>query len=218
VKQDRQQDMGGFQHATRMVLRGLVTVIPLAATIYVVVWLAVSAEWLVGLGVRALVPDEWYWPGMGLALALPLLYGIGWAVDHWLLRAFIEVSERILSGTPLVNKVFHAVQDVISYFGRERQENFDQVVSMELAGVTVLGLVTRHDLGDLPVGLRANDRLAVYIPGSYQIGGFTVNVPRERLNAVDMSVEDALRYAVTGGMSYKARSPVSSKGDSEESA
>lgn len=213
-----QQDRGGLQHVTRMVLRGLVTVIPVAATIYVVVWLAVSAEWLVGLGVRVLLPDAWYWPGMGLALTLPLLYGIGWAVNHWLLRAFIDVAERALSRTPLVNKVFHAVQDVISYFGRDRQENFDQVVSMELAGVTVLGLVTRHDLSDLPAGLRADDRLAVYIPGSYQIGGFTVNVPRQRLIAVDMSVEDALRYAVTGGMSYKARGPAVSESDADEQA
>lgn len=201
-----------------MVLRGLVTVIPVAATIYVVVWLAVSAEWLVGLAVQAFIPDEWYRPGMGLALALPLLYGVGWAVNHWLLRAFIDVTEWILSRTPLVNKIFNAVQDVISYFGKDRQENFDQVVSMELAGVTVLGLVTRHDLNDLPVGLRANDRVAVYIPGSYQIGGFTVNVLRERLTAVDMTVEDALRYAVTGGMSYKARTQSASKVDVGESA
>lgn len=126
-------------------------------------------------------------------------------------------SAVLRTSRPLVNKIFHAVQDVIAYFGKERQENFDQVVSMELAGVTVLGLVTRHDLTDLPVGLRAHDRLAVYIPGSYQIGGFTVTVPRERLTAVDMSVEDALRYAVTGGMSYKARSAGPSKSDLGES-
>lgn len=195
----------GLQHVTRMILRGLVTVIPVAATLYVVVWLAVSAEWMMGLAVRVVLPDAWYWPGMGLALTLPLLYGIGWAFDHWLLRGFIDATESLLARTPLVNKVFHAVQDLISYFRRDRNRNFDQVVSLELAGVTVLGLVTRHDLGDLPVGLRAADRLAVYIPGSYQIGGFTVNVPRDRLTAVEMSVEDALRYAVTGGMSYKAR-------------
>ncbi|MCC5885071.1 MAG: DUF502 domain-containing protein [Gammaproteobacteria bacterium] len=195
----------GFQHVTRTILRGLVTVIPVAATLYVVGWLAVSAEWIMGLAVRAVLPDEWYWPGMGLALTLPLLYGVGWAFDHWLLRGFIDATEALLARTPLVNKVFNAVQDLISYFRRDRNRNFDQVVSLELAGVTVLGLVTRHDLRDRPLGLRSDDRLAVYIPGSYQIGGFTVNVPRERLTAVAMTVEDALRYAVTGGMSYKAR-------------
>ena len=195
----------GFQHVMRTILRGLVTVIPVAATLYLVVWLAISAEWFMGLAVRIVLPDEWYWPGMGLALTLPLLYGIGWAFDHWLLREFIGATESLLARTPLVNKVFHAVQDVISYFSRDRNRDFDQVVSLELAGVTVLGLVTRDDLSDLPAGLRSNDRLAVYIPGSYQIGGFTVNVPRDRLTAVAMSVEDALRYAVSGGMSYKPR-------------
>ncbi len=194
-----------MQHVMRMILRGLVTVVPVAVTLYVVVWLAVSAEWIVGLAFRTLLPDEWYMPGMGLALVLPLLYAIGWAVDHWLLKGIIQTAEGLLARTPLVNKVFHAVQDVISYFSRDRHRNFDQVVSFEIAGITVLGLVTRHELGDLPRGLRATDRLAVYIPGSYQIGGFTVNVPLDRLTAVDMSVEDALRYAVTGGMSYQPR-------------
>ncbi len=194
-----------MQHVLSMILRGLVTVVPVAATVYLVLWLAISAEWLVGLAFKALLPDDWYLPGMGLALTLPLLYGVGWAVDHWLLRGTIQAAEAVLARTPLVNKVFHAIQDLITYFSRDRNRNFDQVVSFEIAGITLLGLVTRDDLSDLPQGLRSTDHMAVYVPGSYQIGGFTVNVPQHRLTAVDMTVEDALRYAVTGAMSYQSR-------------
>lgn len=192
-----------MQHVLSMILRGLVTVVPVAATLYLVVWLAVSAEWLVGLAFKAFFPDAWYLPGVGLALALPLLYGIGWAVDHWLLKGAIGIVEDLLARTPLVNKIFAAVRDLISYFTRDQTRHFDQVVSFELAGIRLLGLVTREDLGDLPEGLRSTLHAAVYVPGSYQIGGFTVNVPRERLIPVTMAVEDALRYAVSGGMSYQ---------------
>lgn len=194
-----------MHHVTRMILRGLVTVVPVAVTLYLVIWLAVSAEWIVGLAFQTLLPDGWYRPGMGLALTLPLLYGIGWTVDHWLLRGIINGTERLLARTPLVNKVFNAVQDLITYFSRDRAESFDQVVAVSFGDFTILGLVTRHDLSMLPSGLNEPGKIAVYIPGSYQIGGFTLNIPSERLTPVDMTTEDALRYAVTGGMSYTVR-------------
>jgi uncharacterized membrane protein len=65
----------------------------------------------------------------------------------------------------------------------------------------VLGFVTREDFGTMPVGLGGPDVVAVYLPMSYQIGGYTVLLPRRLVEPVDMSVEDALRFTVTAGMS-----------------
>ena len=198
-----------MQHLWRNILRGLIAVVPVLATLYLVVWLAVSAEWLLGLAVKRVLPAEWYWPGFGLVLSLVLLYGIGRLVDHWVVRHGIGAAEGILARIPLVSKVFHAVQDVITYFTRDRTRNFNQVVCVDLLerGISVIGLVTREDLAELPDGLESSTKVAVYIPGSYQIGGFTFHIDRALLTPVDMSVEDALRYAVTGGMSYGRRVP-----------
>jgi uncharacterized membrane protein len=64
----------------------------------------------------------------------------------------------------------------------------------------LIGFITREDFGDLPVGIGGDDAVAVYLPMSYQIGGFTTMVPRSAVQPVDMSIEQAMRFAVTAGM------------------
>ncbi|MEX0730652.1 MAG: DUF502 domain-containing protein [Aquisalimonadaceae bacterium] len=192
-----------MQHFWRNVLRGLMAVIPILATLYLLVWLVASVEWVLGQTVMLVVPDEHYWPGMGLMLGIGLLYALGWIVDHWLLKRTVELTEALLTRVPVASKILAAVKDLMVYFNGERRRAFDRVVAVDFdqGEVSVLGLVTRDDLSGLPGGLRYTDRVAVYIPGSYQIGGFTLLIPRSRLHTVDMSVEDALRFAVTGAMS-----------------
>jgi uncharacterized membrane protein len=62
--------------------------------------------------------------------------------------------------------------------------------------------VTREDFTDQPPALApAKDTVAVYLPMSYQIGGFTIFLPRSQVEPVDMSMEDAMRFTLTDGMS-----------------
>jgi len=69
--------------------------------------------------------------------------------------------------------------------------------------VKLLGFVTREDFGDLPPGFAGEEVVAVYLPMSYQIGGFTVLVPKSNTQSVDMGLEDAMRFAITGGVHSK---------------
>ena len=50
-------------------------------------------------------------------------------------------------------------------------------------------------------GTGGADKVAVYLPMSYQLGGFTVIVPRSRIREVPMKAEEALRFCVTAGVS-----------------
>jgi uncharacterized membrane protein len=61
--------------------------------------------------------------------------------------------------------------------------------------------VTREDFSSLPGKLGASDTVGVYLPMSYQIGGYTVFLPRSAIEPIDMSVEDAMRFTLTAGMS-----------------
>ncbi len=63
-----------------------------------------------------------------------------------------------------------------------------------------LGFVTREVFDDLPLDPQADDPVAVYLPMSYQIGGYTLYLPRSALTPVDLPFEDAMRLAVTGGV------------------
>ena len=87
--------------------------------------------------------------------------------------------------------------DVVRLFASAEEKPFRQVVLAEVQpGCDLVGFLTREDCRDLG----AADRVAVYLPMSYQLGGFTVLVPRSKIRVVDMSVEDALRFCVTAGV------------------
>ncbi len=53
---------------------------------------------------------------------------------------------------------------------------------------------------DLPPGLGGEEDVAVYVPYSYQIGGFTLIVARKQIQPLDMRLEDAMRFVVTAGV------------------
>ena len=61
----------------------------------------------------------------------------------------------------------------------------------------IVGLLTRDDLRDLPNGISKDNRVAVYVPISYQLGGYTFFVPRSYITPIDLSVEEAMRSIVT---------------------
>ena len=78
-----------------------------------------------------------------------------------------------------------------------------QVVLLTMPGseLSTVGLITRQSMQGLPKGLSAlDDRVAVYLPMGYMIGGYTVFVPRSWTTPLDMSVEEAMRMALIAFM------------------
>ncbi len=67
----------------------------------------------------------------------------------------------------------------------------------------LLGLVTRQSFEDTPAGMGDEHSVAVYLPMSYQIGGFTLILPRDQIEPIDMSIEDGLRFALTAGVTVQ---------------
>ena len=76
------------------------------------------------------------------------------------------------------------------------------VVSLEVAGTRVLGIIADTDAPQALAGLADNgdEIVGVFLPMSYQLGGYTVYVPRSRLAPVDMDAESAMRYIMTAGI------------------
>jgi uncharacterized membrane protein len=66
----------------------------------------------------------------------------------------------------------------------------------------LVGFLMREDLGELP-SEAGGGRVAVYLPMSYQIGGYTVLVPPESVKPAGMSREEAMRFVLTAGLSSR---------------
>jgi uncharacterized membrane protein len=190
----------------QLFLAGLATLLPVLITLWVVLWLIISAEtWLGGL-LQLLLPELLYFPGMGVAAAFGLVLLVGLLARNLLLRKLFSFGEALLQGIPLVKTIYGAIRDFMTLFAGDNRDRFSRVVMVRPfpdSDVELLGFVTREDFSVVPVGIGDEDRIAVYMPMSYQIGGYTLFLPRDRVRMVDMSLEDAMRFAVTAGVSVK---------------
>jgi uncharacterized membrane protein len=184
----------------RIFFTGLLTVLPVVATIYLMVWLVGIAERVFGRPLQWLVP-EGYQTGMGIVIAVALVFGVGVLMREYFFSRLFRRLERVLLGVPLVRSVYGALRDMLGLFASHKEPSLE-VVALTLPGTPfrLLGFVTRQDFADLPQGIAAAGEVAVYLPMSYQLGGYTVFVPRELVQPVAMSREDAMKFVLTGGL------------------
>lgn len=187
-------------HLGRIFVTGLLTLIPVLATVYLVVWLFGAIDRMFGKPLRLLMPGEAYLAGTGIVLAIAVAFGVGLLMHGVLFRQIFRRVEAALLALPLVRSIYSAVKDLIGLFGNDGPAVQVVQVTLPGTGCKLLGFVTREEFGDLPAGVGAPDEVAVYLPMSYQVGGFTVIVPRESVRPVALSREEAMKFILTAGL------------------
>lgn len=183
----------------KLFFRGLAAILPLALTGYLVWWSVAAGELLLHGLVVQFIPEEKYWPGMGFLLSIALVMVIGLLMYSFVIRQVYTRLTALLERIPVVKSVYGMIVDVVRLFGSADERPFRKVVLVTpVDGMEQLGFLTRESFDDLPAIGEA--KVAVYLPMSYQLGGFTVIVPRARVREIDMKVEEALRFCVTAGV------------------
>lgn len=169
-----------LKRINKNILTGLITLLPVILTLYLLYWFVVTTETMLGDVIRSLVSNEFYKPGMGVVAGLVVAFLVGLIMQTYLARQLLSAIERLVKRLPIVKSVYLSIRDLLDYFSSEKQQGFEQVVSVTLGetGLQVIGLVTQADMAKMPEGLNQKDNLLVYIPMSYGIGGFAVIVPR----------------------------------------
>ncbi len=186
----------------KLFLKGLVVVLPLLLTAALVTWMAIGAERWLGDILKALLPEGRYVPGMGLIAALASITLIGLLSHAWLFRRLFEFGENALNRIPLISSIYSAFKDFFAYFSQDEHSERGKVALVNIPGqpVSLIGFITRDDLSELQLPIETEDTIAVYLPMSYQIGGYTLYLPRKYVTPLDMSFEDAMRLTLTGGL------------------
>ena len=188
-----------WRRITRVFLTGLLTVLPIVVTVYFTVWLLTFLERFFGKQVLYILPDTWYRTGMGLAVAVAVVFAIGILMHGYVFRRLFGWLEWLMLEIPLVRSVYTGMRDLLGMFADDSKTAL-QVVAVTLPGnMRLLGFVTRTEFEDVP-GLARPDEVAVYLPMSYQVGGFTVFMPRSAIAPVQMSREDAMKFILTAGL------------------
>lgn len=184
----------------RTFLRGLLAFLPVFLTVYSMIYFV---GWLNRACNHAIA---WVWPaapdlpGLGIMLALAAIFILGALVSARVTRRLFALLETPLRKTPVVKELYTALKQLTTLFAADDPGAAGKVVSVSLPDVegSMVGLLMRSDVETLDDTIAAGEMVAVYLPMSYQIGGFTVFVPAAWVQEVDMSVEAAMRNALTG--------------------
>jgi len=186
---------------SRIFISGLLAILPIVVTLLVLLWLAATTEAMLGTLVRLLVPDQLYFPGLGLLIGSAVIFSVGLLLHYPLTHKLFEVTAGFIQRVPIAKTIYNAVRDFADYFTvSHERERFNQVVLVQLGEhVRLLGLVTRTDFR-MPDQQAAEPLVTVYLPMSFQVGGFIVLLPRHAVQPINMKVEDALRYILTAGI------------------
>lgn len=182
-------------------IKGSIVVLPLLVTIWI---LSSAFSWLNQLGTDALValhiPS--FFPGQGLVLMILALLLIGILFQLKLVSWMYQYFEDWLLRFPLVKTLYGAVKDFAAMFDK-KEDNDQEVVLVDLGELgQAVGFITSSHLPlSVQEHYQGEDKVCVYLPMSYMVGGYTLFISKAKLTTVDWSFEDAMRFALTAGVS-----------------
>ena len=130
---------------SKNIITGLVTILPVILTLYFLYWLAVSAESALGGMLQSVLPGSQYWPGMGLAAGVVVVFVVGVLMHTYVVQRVFARGEQLLFHMPLIKSVYRAIRDFFDYFSPASKKEFEQVVAVAIGntGMQVIGFVTQ---------------------------------------------------------------------------
>jgi uncharacterized membrane protein len=184
-------------------LNGVLTIVPIILVFYVVYKVFIFLDSLLG---RFLKPylKEAYIPGIGIMMSIIFITILGWLSTQYFSGKMIQLIDRILERIPFIKTVYSVIKDTIhSFLGEKR--SFSKVALVQIPGTSMkcIGFITSEELEHFADPLK--DHIAVYVPQTFQVAGFTFLIPKEQIEILDVKPEEAMKFILSGGITSKNR-------------
>jgi uncharacterized membrane protein len=194
-----------FKSIGTTLLTGIITVLPIVLTAYLLYWLALTSEDVMGGILQWALPQLIYFPGLGTLAALILVFLIGFLMKALLVRQLFAFGEGIVYRVPIIKSIYSAIRDLFDFF-TPKKEHFGRVVIVTVNNMEMIGFITQEDPARMPESLRNPDSVLVYLPMSYMIGGFTLLIPKQDIKPCQMNMDEAMRFVLTAGITGQSNS------------
>ncbi len=185
----------------KSVIAGLIVVLPLLVSGLVLVWVARLIEgtmgplfeWLLGRSV----------PGLGFASALVVVTIVGLVATTVVGSRLLGQGEHIMARVPIFKDIYVPVKQLVSAFSPDNESGFKRVVLVPYAGRSglALGFLTREFQSQAANG-DSETWASVYVPTNHLYLGTVLCYPWSDLRFPDLTVEEAVRIALTGGTAF----------------
>jgi len=176
---------------TKYFIEGLLFLVPVVATVYVVYIIFMKIDNLFKFNV----------PGLGFIVTILSIMVVGFIASNFLTRRIARLVDHIFARLPLIKMVYTSIKDLINAFVGEKK-SFNKPVLVTLfpgSNLQAIGFVTRENLENL--GL--SEHVAVYFPQSYNFAGNLAIVPRNQVAPLSKDSGDIMAFIISGGITAK---------------
>lgn len=183
-------------------IKGLLFIVPIAATIYV---FYLVFDWVDGLLHIPL-------PGVGFVATILLITAVGYLLSGILGRGVLNLVDSALKNIPFIKLVYTSLKDLTGAFAGEKKI-FDRPVLVTFLpqsdvhpvrdgvsnGAKIIGFITRDDLTGLGANLK--DYVAVYVPQAYNFAGNLIIVHKDQVTPINKPGPEVMALIVSAGIS-----------------
>lgn len=184
----------------RYFITGLLVITPIWGTYLVLSTLLRFLEGFLGNFLKGIA--KYYIPGMGIITLVILIFLVGVLTTNFIGKKVMSLWDRALNRVPLVSGIYTVFKHIVDTLSMQGKEHFNRVVIIEFPrdGVYALGFVTGVTRGEVQ-NLTKETVVNVFIPTTPNpTTGYFVFVPENKIIPLAMSVEDAMKMLMSGGL------------------
>ena len=188
----------------RYFLSGLIAFLPLVLTIKLLFLAFYIADNFLGKYIEPYFSREFgfYFRGFSIVICLFLILLIGFLVSNFFGKRVFPAFEKLLLQLPFFKQVYPAFKEISLFLFSREKFNFRQVVLVEYPrkGIYSIGFLTNE--ASKKVSEKTSRELCyVFVPHTPSpITGFLTLVPKEDLIFPDLTIEDAIKIVISGGV------------------
>lgn len=183
----------------RHFISGVLVVVPLILTYWVLAFLFTAVDGMLEPLIRSLI--GYYTPGLGIITTILLIMLAGFFTRNIVGARLYAVGDRLLIRVPLIRPIYLSAKQVLAALTKGNRDTFKEVCLLEYPrqGVWVMGFISGYSTADLG---RGSKRYASVFIGSTPtpVTGWTVVVPEDELFRVNMTIEEGVKFLVSGGV------------------
>ncbi|MCK8826984.1 DUF502 domain-containing protein [Natroniella acetigena] len=180
-------------------ITGLIILLPLLTTVYIILTIVNLVDGIFSPLIRLIIGREIY--GLGFIITFVIILGVGIVATNVLGKKMISVGERLLTKIPIVRNIYLTTQQILDALLLKKKTDFRKVVLVEYPkeGVYQLGFLTYEGKGE--VQNKSNKNVVnVFIPTTPNpTSGMLILVADEDLTYLDMTIEEGLKWVISGG-------------------
>lgn len=188
----------------RYLITGLVAVVPVFLTIYVLFIFFRFTDNILGRFLNVYLENTlgFYIPGLGILIFLLFILVIGFLANRYIGRRIFPLIDRLFFRLPLIRNIYPTFKQIISFILAQKEFGFKKVVMVEYPsrGIWSLGFLTNEEFTRISQ-VTNREMVSIFIPSSPgPFTGFMVFVAKEDVRFPDISIAEALKIIISGGV------------------